>query len=155
MRVRIRVQPEPFDLNAEVAALAGGGASGAVASFTGHVRQEEGLTGLTLEHYPGMTEAEIGRMAEDAGKRWPLTGVTIIHRVGTLVPGEPIVLVAVASAHRAEAFAACEFLMDYLKTKAPFWKEETRGGQTGWVAAKESDDQAAERWREPPHPRKR
>jgi molybdopterin synthase catalytic subunit len=130
-----------------VTALAQGGQAGAVASFTGHVRQEEGLTSLTLEHYPGMTEAEIARMAEEAARRWALTGVTVIHRVGTLKPGEPIVLVAVASAHRAEAFAACEFLMDYLKTKAPFWKEETRGGARSWVAAKESDDRAAERWR--------
>ena len=145
--MRIRIQPEAFDLNAEVTALAEGGASGAVATFTGHVRQEDGLTGLTLEHYPGMTEAEITRMAEEAARRWPLTGVTVIHRVGTLKPGEPIVLVAVAAAHRAEAFAACEFLMDYLKTQAPFWKEETRGGARSWVAAKESDDAAAERWK--------
>lgn len=151
MRVHIRIQPEVFDLNAEVTALAKGGQkgneTGAVASFTGHVRQEDSLTTLTLEHYPGMTETEITRMVEDAGRRWPLTGVTVIHRVGTLKPGEPIVLVAAASAHRAPAFAACEFLMDYLKTKAPFWKEELRDGVKNWVAAKDSDDQAAERWK--------
>jgi molybdopterin synthase catalytic subunit len=147
MRLRIRIQPEAFDLNAESALLAQGGLAGAVASFTGHVRQEDGLTSLTLEHYPGMTEAEIARMAEEAGRRWPLSGVTIIHRVGTLKPGEPIVLVAAASAHRAPAFEACEFLMDYLKTKAPFWKEELRNGVKSWVASKDSDDEAAERWR--------
>jgi molybdopterin synthase catalytic subunit len=138
MRAHIRIQPETFDLNDEVTALAEDGAAGAVASFTGHVRGEDGLTSLTLEHYPGMTEAEIGRMAEEAGKRWPLTGVTIIHRVGTLRPGDPIVLVAAASAHRGPAF---------LKTKAPFWKEETRDGVKSWIAAKDSDDAAAERWK--------
>jgi molybdopterin synthase catalytic subunit len=143
---RIAIQRENFDLNAEVASLARDGAAGAVASFTGHVRREDGLTSLTLEHYPGMTEAEIGRMVDEAQARWPLTGVTVIHRIGALAVGEPIVLVAVASAHRAAAFAACEFLMDYLKTRAPFWKEERRGGATHWVAAKDSDDSAVERW---------
>ena len=147
MRLRIRIQPEAFDLNAESALLAEGGQAGAVASFTGYVRQEDGLASLTLEHYPGMTEAEIGRMAQEAGRRWPLTGATIIHRIGTLKPGEPIVLVAAASAHRAAAFAACEFLMDYLKTMAPFWKEELRNGVKSWVASKDSDDEAAERWK--------
>src|SRR5436190_4780920 len=136
MGVRIRVQPEAFDLGAEVAHLVEGGKAGAVASFTGHVRQEDGLSSLTLEHYPGMTEAEISRMADDAANRWPLTGITVIHRIGTLTPGEPIVLVAVAAAHRGAAFAACEFLMDYLTTQAPFWKEETRDGGKNWVAAK-------------------
>ncbi len=147
MRLRIRIQPDAFDLNAEIAQLAEGGQAGAVASFTGHVRQEEGLSSLTLEHYPGMTEAEIARMAEDAAQRWPLTGVTVIHRVGTLKPGDPIVLVAAAAAHRGEAFAACEFLMDYLKTQAPFWKEEARDEGKIWVAAKESDRDAVARWR--------
>jgi molybdopterin synthase catalytic subunit len=146
MQTRIVIQPEPFDLGAEVAALAQGGTTGAVASFTGHVRAEDGLTSLTLEHYPGMTEAEIGRMASEAASRWPLSGVTIIHRVGTLKPGDAIVLVAVASAHRAEAFAACEFLMDWLKTKAPFWKQEQRNDETRWVTSRASDATAAERW---------
>jgi molybdopterin synthase catalytic subunit len=147
MRRHIAIQSKAFDLNAETTLLADGGEAGAVVSFTGYVRQEDGLSSLTLEHYPGMTEAEIGRMAEEAGKRWPLTGVTVIHRIGTLKPGEPIVLVAAASAHRAAAFAACEFLMDYLKTMAPFWKEELRNGVKSWVAAKDSDDEAAERWK--------
>ena len=147
MRLVVRVQQDAFDLNAETAALAEGGQAGAVASFTGYVRREDGLSSLTLEHYPGMTEAEIGRVAAEAAQRWPLTGVTVIHRIGNLKPGEPIVLAAAASAHRADAFAACEFLMDYLKTKAPFWKEEARDGTRNWVAAKESDEAAAERWR--------
>ncbi len=147
MRLRIAVQTQDFDLNAEVALLAGGGDTGAVASFTGHVRAEEGLTSLTLEHYPGMTEAQIARMAQDASTRWALTGITVIHRVGTLLPGEVIVLVAAASAHRAEAFAACEYLMDYLKTQAPFWKEEARDDITRWVDARTSDDEAAARWK--------
>lgn len=146
MQAKIRIQAEAFDLSTEVAALADGTA-GAVASFTGHVRRENDLDHLTLEHYPGMTEAEIARAANEAASRWPLTGLTIIHRIGTLTPGEAIVLVAVAAPHRAEAFAACEFLVDYLKTAAPFWKEESRGTQTRWVAAREVDMQAAERWR--------
>ena len=135
-----------FDLGAEIAALADG-AAGAVASFTGHVRREGDLSSLALEHYPAMTEAEIARMAQEAGSRWPLTGVTVIHRIGRLTPGEAIVLVAVAAPHRAEAFAACEFLVDYLKTQAPFWKEEERGGDRNWVAARDADAQAAARWR--------
>ena len=146
MKAHIVIQREAFDLNEEVAALVGDGLTGAVASFTGHVRAENGLTALTLEHYPGMTEAEIERMAQEAGTRWALTGVSVIHRVGTLKPGDPIVLVAAASAHRADAFKACEFLMDWLKTRAPFWKEETRGGATGWIEARNSDDEAAARW---------
>src|SRR5262249_33319214 len=120
---------------------------GAVATFTGFVRGDDGLTALCLEHYPGMTEREIGRIAEEAKKRWPLSGLTILHRVGRLTVGERIVLVAVAASHRGAAFAACEFLMDYLKTRAPFWKEEERDGKTSWVEAKASDDSAAERWR--------
>jgi molybdopterin synthase catalytic subunit len=148
MRSRIVIQKIPFDLNAEVAALAAGGAVGAVASFTGHVRAEDGLTSLTLEHYPGMTEAEIARMAADAAARWPLTGITVIHRVGDLKPGDAILLVAAASGHRADAFLACKFLMDYLKTRAPFWKQETRHGQTRWMESRASDDAAMGRWRE-------
>jgi molybdopterin synthase catalytic subunit len=148
MSANIHIQVEDFDVSDEVDALtAEAPQTGAVATFTGYVRGDNGLTALTLEHYPGMTEHEISRIAADAAKRWSLTGVTIIHRVGRLEVGERIVLVAVASSHRAAAFEACEFLMDYLKTRAPFWKLEERGGQSGWVDAKASDDAAAERWR--------
>ncbi|HEY4276386.1 MAG TPA: molybdenum cofactor biosynthesis protein MoaE [Rhizomicrobium sp.] len=146
MQSRIRIQTEDFDLNAEVAALTTDGEAGAVASFTGHVRKEGNLSTLTLEHYPHMTEAEITRLVEEAGKRWALTGVTVIHRVGSLKPGDRIVLVAVASGHRQAAFQACEFLMDYLKTHAPFWKEEARNGERHWVEHRASDDDAAKRW---------
>jgi molybdopterin synthase catalytic subunit len=146
MKTSIRVQREDFDLNREVAALAGDGEAGAVASFTGHVRKEKDLSTLTLEHYPHMTEAEIARLAGEAAERWPLTGVTVIHRVGSLRPGDRIVLVAVASQHRQAAFQACEFLMDYLKTHAPFWKEEARSGEHHWVEHRHSDDDAAKRW---------
>ena len=146
MRSRIAIQAGTFDLDAEVAALADG-AAGAVASFIGHVRRDGDLSSLTLEHYPAMTEAEISGMAKHAASRWPLTGITIIHRIGTLTPGEAIVLVAVAAPHRAEAFAACEFLVDYLKTQAPFWKEEARGDRRDWVTPRESDAAAAARWR--------
>jgi molybdopterin synthase catalytic subunit len=146
MKKNIRVQKDDFDLDKEVTLLAGDGESGAVASFTGHVRKENDLSALTLEHYPHMTETEIARLVAEAGNRWPLTGVTVIHRVGTLKPGERIVLVAVASQHRHAAFAACEFLMDYLKTHAPFWKEEARSGERHWVEHRHSDDDAAKRW---------
>ena len=146
MKTSIRIQREDFDLNQEVAALAGDGEAGAVASFTGHVRKEKDLSTLTLEHYPHMTEAEIGRVVVEAGTRWPLTGVTVVHRVGSLQPGDRIVLVAAASQHRHAAFAACEFVMDYLKTHAPFWKEETRGHEHHWVEHRASDDEAAKRW---------
>jgi molybdopterin synthase catalytic subunit len=148
MIANVHIQVEDFDVSDEVAALtADQPTTGAVATFTGYVRGGDGLTALTLEHYPGMTEREIARIAADAAARWSLTGVTIIHRVGRLEVGERIVLVAVASAHRGAAFDACEFLMDYLKTRAPFWKQEERGGASGWVEAKDSDDAAAERWR--------
>lgn len=146
MQTRIRIQRADFDLNTEVAALTAGGEAGAVASFTGHVRKEGDLSTLTLEHYPHMTEAEIARLVAEAGKRWPLTGVTVVHRVGSLKPGDRIVLVAVASQHRQAAFQACEFLMDYLKTHAPFWKEEARGPERHWVEHRTSDDDAAKRW---------
>jgi molybdopterin synthase catalytic subunit len=146
MKTRIVIQPEPFDLAREVEALSHGDV-GAVATFTGHVRAEGGLTALILEHYPGMTEREIARQVEEAGRRWPLLGVTVIHRVGELKPGDAIVLVAVAAAHRDEAFAACEFLMDHIKTAATFWKQQRRGAGTAWVEAKPSDDKAAERWK--------
>ena len=145
MKTRIAIQPEPFDLAREVEALSHGDL-GAIASFIGYVRAEGGLTALVLEHYPGMTEREIARQVEEAARRWPLLAVTVIHRVGELKPGEPIVLVAVAAQHRAEAFAACEFLMDHVKTKATFWKQERRGTGTEWIEAKPSDDAAAQRW---------
>ena len=146
MQTRIHIQREDFDLNVEVANLPTVGEAGAVASFTGHVRKEGDLSTLTLEHYPHMTEAEITRFVSEAGTRWPLTGVTVIHRVGSLKPGDRIVLVAVASQHRHAAFQACEFLMDYLKTHAPFWKEEARSGTRHWVEHRHSDDDAAKRW---------
>jgi len=149
MSANIHIQVEDFDVSEEIDALTREQpeGTGAVATFTGYVRGDGGLSALTLEHYPGMTEREIARIAAEAGTRWPLSGVTIIHRVGRLKVGERIVLVAVASSHRAAAFAACEFLMDFLKTRAPFWKEEERGGGAQWVGAKSSDDAAAERWR--------
>jgi len=148
MIARISIQREDFDAAAEVAALSQDRAGiGAVATFTGLVRGDDGLTAMTLEHYPGMTEREIAAHVKEAEARWPILGATIVHRVGTLKPGARIVLVAVASSHRAAAFAACEFLMDYLKTRAPFWKLEQRGEDADWVAARASDDTAAERWR--------
>lgn len=150
MTPTIRVQAGPFDLSAEVAALTQGRADvGAVVSFAGLCRDEGGtLAALELEHYPGMAEVEMARVAAQAAARWPLTGLTAIHRHGMIRPGEEIVLVVAASAHRSAAFAAAEFLMDYLKTRAPFWKKEHRvdGSDGGWVAAKDADDAAAARW---------
>jgi molybdopterin synthase catalytic subunit len=140
---RIRVAPEPFDPGVEQAALTAGRSDiGAVVSFTGLVRADDGLKALTLEHYPAMTRHQLEAIAAEAAARWPLLAGTIIHRHGRLLPGEPIVLVITASAHRAAAFAAAEFLMDWLKTRAPFWKHDG----SGWVAAKASDDEAAARW---------
>lgn len=144
----VRVQKEDFDIGFEIEDLKRNTQDiGAIATFTGYVRGDGGLSAMTLEHYPGMTEREIARHAEEAQKRWPLLGVTVIHRIGRLLPGERIVFVAVASSHRAAAFEACEFLMDYLKTRAPFWKQEERGAHTDWVEAKASDDDAVNRWR--------
>lgn len=151
MVANIRIQVEPFDAAAETAALTGGRADiGAVVAFTGLCRDDGGrLAALELEHYPGMAEAEIGRIAAEAQTRWPLLGLTIIHRFGRIVPAEEIVLVLTASAHRQAAFEAASFLMDYLKTHAPFWKREhLKDGTVGaWIEAKEADDRAAERWR--------
>jgi molybdopterin synthase catalytic subunit len=144
MLKQIRIGPEPFDVGEETRLLPAG--AGAVVTFTGCVRAEDGLSTLRLEHYPGMTEREIARHVAETERRWPLLGVTVIHRTGVLKPAEPIVLVAVAAAHRREAFEACEFLMDYLKTKAPFWKQEQKGAAEQWVEAKASDDEAAGRW---------
>jgi molybdopterin synthase catalytic subunit len=144
----IRIQSEDIDIASETAALIGrSGDVGAIASFSGHVRADDGLTALTLEHYPAMTEREIARHAGEAEKRWPLMGISIIHRVGRLTPGARIVFVAVAALHRRSAFEACEFLMDYLKVHAPFWKEEERSGTTTWVEARSTDDDAAGRWK--------
>ncbi|WP_027283677.1 molybdenum cofactor biosynthesis protein MoaE [Rubritepida flocculans] len=144
----IRVQEAPFDVAAEMAALTAGRTDiGALASFTGICRVDDGLAAMVLEHYPAMTERALARIAEQAMARWPLTGCTVIHRVGRLTPGEPIVLVLTASAHRQAALEACAFLMDWLKTKAPFWKrEEPREGPPRWVEARESDEDAAARW---------
>ncbi|MDX8480395.1 molybdenum cofactor biosynthesis protein MoaE [Mesorhizobium sp. VK24D] len=147
----IRVQREDFDVAAEIAALTRGRTDiGAVVTFSGLCRDEEGaLAALELEHYPGMAEAEIGRIAAEAVLRWPLQGLTIIHRHGKIAPGENIVLVVAASAHRQAAFEAANFMMDYLKSRAPFWKKEHRadGSEGGWVEAKEADDEAADRWK--------
>ncbi|MFN3613410.1 MAG: molybdenum cofactor biosynthesis protein MoaE [Rubrimonas sp.] len=145
----VRVQEAAFDTGAEIAAAGAGNHDvGAVVSFTGRVRDMGGGAeqAMTLEHYPGMTEAELQRIEAEAHRRWPLAATTIVHRVGRLRPGEPIVLVIAASRHRRAAFEAAEFLMDYLKTRAPFWKkEETAEGAT-WVDARESDDESAARW---------
>ncbi|MEI5677419.1 MULTISPECIES: molybdenum cofactor biosynthesis protein MoaE [unclassified Mesorhizobium] len=146
----IRIQREDFDVNAEIARLSEGRADiGAVVTFSGLCRDEAGaLSALELEHYPGMAEAEISRIAAEAIERWPLLGLTAIHRFGKIAPGENIVLVVAASAHRHAAFEAANFLMDFLKSRAPFWKKEHRvdGSTGGWVDAKEADDQAAARW---------
>jgi molybdopterin synthase catalytic subunit len=152
----IRLQQEPFDAAAEARALTHRRTDiGAVVTFTGICRGDENgepIAALTLEHYPGMAEAEIGRHIEAAERRWSLRGVTVIHRYGRIAPGEDIVLVVTASSHRHDAFAAAEFLMDYLKTRAPFWKRVERaasGSVSGWVDAKSTDDAAADRWAKP------
>lgn len=146
----VRIQREDFDLNAEVKALSRDRVDiGAVVTFAGLCRDEGGkLAALELEHYPGMAEAEIGRVAAEAVERWPLTGLVAIHRYGLIRPGEQIVLVIATSRHRRAAFEAAEFLMDYLKTRAPFWKREHLSDGTigGWVEAKADDDTAAARW---------
>jgi molybdopterin synthase catalytic subunit len=143
---RIKVQTETFDVGAELTQLEALG-GGAVASFTGLVRGDGGLSELTLEHYPGMTEAALQRLADVAMSRWVLEGVTIIHRVGSMAPGERIVFVGTASPHRAAALEACAFLIDRLKTDAPFWKQERFvDGRVLWVEPRASDDAAAARW---------
>ena len=148
--LQIRVQAHPFDASAESAALTRGRTDiGAVVTFTGLCRDEAGtLAALDIEHYPGMAEAEIERVAAQAEARWPLAGGTIVHRHGRIAPGEPIVLVVTASRHRQAAFEAASFLMDYMKTRAPFWKKEHHvdGTNGGWVEAKSTDDAATERW---------
>jgi molybdopterin synthase catalytic subunit len=154
----VSVQQADFDAGAEIAALSDGRDDvGAVASFVGLVRADKAgaevgagdtaaVAAMTLEHYPGMTEKALEAIVGEARGRWDLFGVRVIHRVGRLLPGDRIVLVAVASSHRGEAFAACEFIMDYLKTRAPFWKKEETPDGGRWVDARESDDQAAVRW---------
>jgi molybdopterin synthase catalytic subunit len=153
MAATIRLQREDFDAAAEAAALTRGRTDiGAVVTFTGICRDHEGgrgVSAMTLEHYPGMADEEIARHVAEAEKRWPLQGVTVIHRFGRMAPGDNIVLVATASAHRQAAFEAASFLMDYLKTQAPFWKLEERPDGQDWVAAKEADDDAAARWVKP------
>jgi molybdopterin synthase catalytic subunit len=148
--VTIRIQQTDFDIAAEIAALTQARTDiGAVVSFSGICRgseRGEAIAALTLEHYPGMAEAEITRHAETAMARWPLTGLTVIHRVGRIIPGENIVLVLTASAHRQAAFQAAEFLMDYLKANAPFWKREETAAGSSWIEARDHDDEAAARW---------
>lgn len=146
----VRVQSEDFDVGAEMSALTQGRVDiGAVSSFTGLVRDmgaDPHLIAMTLEHYPGMTEAKLQAIEAEAHRRWALTGSMIIHRYGRLLPGDRIVLVLTASAHRGEAFESCQFLMDYLKTQAPFWKLEETSAGAEWVDARDSDDAAAARW---------
>ncbi|CAM3005891.1 molybdopterin synthase catalytic subunit MoaE [Vibrio neptunius] len=147
---RVSVQFEDFSVGAEYEALALGTASGAVVTFVGKVRDMnlgDKVTGLSLEHYPGMTEKALAEICQKAEQRWPLLDVRVIHRVGDLNIGDQIVFVGVSSAHRGAAFEACEFIMDYLKTQAPFWKKERTTEETRWVESRESDTKAAERWK--------
>ncbi len=143
--IHVAVQTGPIDLAAEIETLERDGV-GAVASFCGHVRADDGVTALELEHYPGMTEAALLRLAEGAVARWALLGVRVIHRVGAMMPGDRIVLVVTAAAHRAAALDACAYLIDRLKTEAPFWKRETRGSERRWVQHRADDTAAAQRW---------
>jgi molybdopterin synthase catalytic subunit len=144
----VSVQSGPFDLGAEVAGFtASVKGAGAVVSFTGLVRDEGGaLSGMEIEHYPGMTEKAIAGIAEEAVRRWALVDALVIHRYGKLAPGEAIMMVATAAPHRADAFAAAEYLMDYLKSRAPFWKKELSADESSWVAAKDADEDALKRW---------
>ncbi|RDV04875.1 molybdenum cofactor biosynthesis protein MoaE [Undibacter mobilis] len=155
--IAVKVQSEPFDASAEAATLSRGRTDvGAVVTFTGICRGSENgeaIAALTLEHYPGMAETEIESHVAEAAQRWPLTGAIVIHRFGRIVPGEDIMMVATASSHRAAAFEAAEFLMDYLKTRAPFWKQVEKASgsaiETSWVEARADDDSAAARWVKP------
>ena len=151
MTARVTISPADFDVSSELAELRrGDGGVGAVVSFVGTVRDRDGdragIQALELEHYPGMTERAIESMIDEAFRRFDIRGARVVHRVGPLMPMDPIVLVAVTSAHRGQAFQACEFLMDYLKTQAPFWKKETRPEGACWVDARVSDDAALQRW---------
>jgi molybdopterin synthase catalytic subunit len=141
--MKVSVQSDDFDLSTEVIEISGNPRTGAVASFVGVVRDVP----MTLEHYPGMTENAIKKIVEEARSRWEILDYAVIHRYGELQPGDQIVLVAIASSHRADAFAACQFIMDYLKTQAPFWKKEHHPEGARWVNALEADDEAAARWR--------
>ena len=144
----VRVQSDPFDAGAELNSFAQNRTDvGAVVSFTGVVRDTKGdLQEMLIEHYPGMTERAIAKIAEEAVQRWALVDVLVIHRYGPLIPGEPIMMVATASAHRAAAFEAADFLMDYLKSRAPFWKKEVTAQGASWVDAKDADEDALKRW---------
>jgi len=146
----VAVQPEDFDVAAlQHALLAGEQEEGAVATFTGYVRRQHGndqISQMLLEHYPGMTEKAIGAVLDEAHTRWPLSAASVVHRIGSLSPGDRIVWVGVAAHHREAAFCACEFIMDYLKTRAPFWKKEASTAGDRWVEARVSDDQRAGRW---------
>ncbi|MEO8145474.1 MAG: molybdenum cofactor biosynthesis protein MoaE [Betaproteobacteria bacterium] len=141
--MKISVQPGDFDVGVEIKNISKNNSIGAVASFVGLVRD----VAMTLEHYPGMTERAIAKIVDEAKARWQVIDCAVIHRYGALQPNDQIVMVAVASGHRGDAFAACEFIMDYLKTQAPFWKKEHTPGGAQWVEAKAVDDQAAERWK--------
>lgn len=145
--IHVAVQREPIDIAAELSRAERAGA-GAVATFSGYVRADDGVTTLELEHYPGMTEAALIRLAEDAAERWSLLGASVVHRVGSMAPGERIVFVATAAPHRGDAMAACAALIDRLKTEAPFWKRETRGSERRWVEHCAADEAAARRWDE-------
>lgn len=145
----ISIQTEDFDPGREHEQLSNNPAAGAIVTFTGTVRDMnlgDSVGGLYLEHYPGMTEKALRGIIDEAGNRWSLSSVRVIHRVGQMYPGDRIVFVGVSSAHRREAFEACEFIMDYLKTRAPFWKKETTEEGNRWVSERDSDQQAAERW---------
>ena len=143
--IRVSIDEAPIELGVEIAALEERGAGG-VATFTGVVRGDDGVTALELEHYPGMTEQALIALAEAATVRWSLLGVTMVHRVGVMVPGDRIVFVDTAAEHRREALEACAYLIDRLKTDAPFWKRERSGDDARWVEARDSDAAAAERW---------
>ncbi len=142
--IRVVVQQSPIDIMAEMVRVEG--EAGAVATFTGLVRADDGVETLELEHYPGATEAALTKVAEGACVRWGLSAATIVHRVGPMHPGERIVFVAAASAHRGASLEACAYLIDRLKTDAPFWKRETRGAEASWVEARDADEAAAARW---------
>ena len=148
--IHVRVGPEDFDMAQEYLALQQrAGDSGAIASFVGLMRADDGVAAMYLEHYPAMTEKMLENIAKEAASRWPLSGITLVHRVGHLQPRDQIVLVLTAARHRSDALEACHFLIDWLKTRAPFWKREERGANSIWVEARTADDDAAARWEKP------